>query len=841
LGLLFGVLTIAAARDPAYYESPEFARDDYYSEDGQASGEWVGREAAALGLVGAPDRGDLEALLAGSHPGDGSPLSGRRSTSNAGFDLTFTAPKSVSVLAGVGDPQLRVAVVAAHEAGVAAGLNYLERHECRARRGAGGQRVIGARGFVGAAFTHELSRSGDPHLHTHVVIANVVLGEDGRYSAPDMRRVFAAAKTAGTIAEAVMRRELSRSLGVEWAQARNGTADLARMPEQVVAEFSTRRAEISEVADERGVSGLRSVGAVQRETRDRKREVDRDEAVAGWRARAGEHGFGRAELDALLRGRQTAREAPLRDDLFAHLAGPRGLTERDSTFDRRAVLRAVAEAHRDGIDLAKLERLADAFIAEHGVVVEQGEPTGGARERYSVADMLDTERRLLDIADQRTAHARVGERTAERLLDERPWLGADQQRAVRGLVSGQDRIALVEARAGRGKTTTLAAVNDALLRSGVSVAGTAWQGEAARTLHAEAGIPAETAARLLSRLRTGSERPPPGAVLVVDEASTMPTRALTELAEAVAAVDGRLILVGDRAQLPAIDAGGAFASLADRLGAVELTENRRQRDPVQARVADLLGDGRVDEALRWLERSGGLQAYRDSDAARATLLEEWAQVAIASNDPSRTLILAHDRADVDALNREARELMERSGRLGPTRLVASGVEWAAGDRLVCRRNNYRPEIDVRNGTRGTVEAVARDRGALVLRTDDGRRIELPADYLEHARHGYAITGHASQGATVDRTFVLASGDRGSAEWGYVVGSRHRIDLQVFVAGGDRDFARDELARAWGRAQTKGLAVDRLDPAARAERTVGRVRMGREAARDQDPVRGIELG
>jgi ATP-dependent exoDNAse (exonuclease V) alpha subunit len=119
-------------------------------------------------------------------------------------------------------------------------------------------------------------------------------------------------------------------------------------------------------------------------------------------------------------------------------------------------------------------------------------------------------------------------------------------------------------------------------------------------------------------------------------------------------------------------------------------------------------------------------------------------------------------------------------------------------------------VDVRNGTRGTVQRVDPATGSLVLATVDGRRVTLPADYLQNAHHGYAITGHAVQGATVDRAFLLASPERGSAEWGYVAASRHRTDLQVYIAGGDRSQARDELARAWGRSQAKGLAIDRLE-------------------------------
>ena len=803
------VLTIRAATNPAYYERVEFARDDYYSEAGAASGLWIGREAEALGLRGAPERGDLETLLAGRHPVTSEPLASERfRRTNASFDLTFTAPKSMSVLAAVGEPEVRRAVIAVHEVGVAAGLDYLERNECQARRGAGGLRIITADGFAGAAYTHELSRAGDPHLHTHVVIANLVRGEDGGVSAPDMRPVFAAAKTAGTIAEAAGRAELTRSLGVEWGPVRNGSADIVGVPEAVLDHFSMRRAEIVDLVVARGADGLREVAAIQRETRDHKPMLDREETRADWRARAAEHGLDRTSLSRLL-GHERAVELPPQKlaRVAERLAGPEGLTRRESTFTRREVIRVYAEAHPQGIGAGRLEALADAFLSERSILVE---PARGLRERYTTADLLRTERRLLAIADESDLWMAAEPASVEAALAARPWLGADQAGAVRHLAGGEDRVRLLEARAGRGKTAALSALADAYGADGVPVIGVAWQGEAARTLEAEAGIPAQTAARLLGQIERGREPIPFEAVVVVDEAATMPTRALAALAEAVADREGRLVLVGDRAQLPSIDAGGAFASLADRLGAAELTDNRRQRDPLQIEVADLLGDGRAREALALLEKEGRLRALDSSEDARAQLVGDWARAALP--DPASALIMAHDRADVAALNAAARAEMERAGLLGEERLLAHGREWAAGDRLVCRRNDYRPEIDVRNGTRGTVEEVDRQRGALVVRADDGRRVTLPSDYLEHGHHGYAITGHASQGATVDHTFLLASPEPRSGEWGYVVGSRHRIDLQVYLSADDPAEARATLARAWRRSQAKGLALDRLERA-----------------------------
>ena len=211
------MLTIRAAQNPGYYERPEFARDDYYTERGSTPGQWIGRGAETLGLAGSPAPGDLEQLLRGVHPDSGERLAGlREGRKNAGFDLTWTAPKSVSVLLAVGDDIVRREILGAHAAGVRAGLDYLEHFECQARRGTGGARIVEAGGYTEAIYSHEISRTGDPHLHAHLVIANAVQGPDGRWSAQDMRPVYSAAKTAGTIAEAVLRAELTDRLGVRW-------------------------------------------------------------------------------------------------------------------------------------------------------------------------------------------------------------------------------------------------------------------------------------------------------------------------------------------------------------------------------------------------------------------------------------------------------------------------------------------------------------------------------------------------------------------------------------------------------------------------------------------------
>lgn len=482
---------------------------------------------------------------------------------------------------------------------------------------------------------------------------------------------------------------------------------------------------------------------------------------------------------------------------------------------------------------------------------------------YTTPDMLRSEVRLLDAATGRDPNGPVvaDTRTVDAVIAGRPSLGADQAAAVRHLTTGADRVRVMEARAGSGKTFTLAAVREAYERSSVPVIGVAWQGQAADVLQREAGIASQTAALLLRRMERGEDDAIPArSVVVVDEASVMPTRALERLAHAAAWRSARLVLVGDRAQLPAIDAGGGFAALADRLGAVELAANRRQQTELQRDVARHLAEGRADAAVRLLSESGRLQSFEDTRDARVALVTAWARAELDS--PGRNLMLAHDRHDVAELNRIAREWREQWGLISDRRITVSGTEWAIGDRMVCRRNDY--SLGVRNGTQGTVVDLDRHAEHLDLVTDHGEVVRIPADYLAHARHGYALTGHVSQGESVDRAFVLASPERGGAEWAYVAGSRQRHDLHVFVVHHEAENVEEALARAWSRSQAKSLALDLVDPsdqgaamdavradlgAATPERLIARaeeLRAARQAARQaagvprHDLVRIVEL-
>ena len=223
----------------AYYLNAVAAGVEDYYVGGEAPGRWIATGSGRLGLAGEVTPEDLHAVLAGCDPASGARLGQPHKV--PGFDLTFRAPKSVSVLFGLGEPGVARQVVEAHERAIAAALDWAERHVVWSRRGRGGTEQVCCQGLIAAAFRHRTSRSGDPHLHTHVLVPNMVLGVDGKWATLDARWLYTSAKTIGFLYEAELRHRLTVALGVEWGPVSNGIADIAHIPADVLKAFSSRR------------------------------------------------------------------------------------------------------------------------------------------------------------------------------------------------------------------------------------------------------------------------------------------------------------------------------------------------------------------------------------------------------------------------------------------------------------------------------------------------------------------------------------------------------------------------------------------------------------------------
>ena len=857
------MLTVAklSPGQEAYYErSVAHGIDDYYAGRGESPGVWVGRGSAELELDGVVEEGQLGRLIAGQHPRTSDqlrwhppkkritveridPATGEQYVEEktlkpvAGYDLVFSPPKSVSLLHAFGSDEVRYAVSQAHLAAWQAALSYLEERACVTRRGRNG--VVRERGvgFVAAAYQHRTSRAQDPHLHTHVIVANMAKSPDGKWRALDGRPLLEHYRLAtGYLYQSHLRFELSRSLGIEWREPEHGMAEIAGVPDAVLKAFSQRRLRVLDYLEQRGTSGFYAARVAAIETRDRKEAVDLPRLREEWRARAAEHGLGRRQLKRLL-GRAVEHEFDGRSvgEIAAQLAGPEGLTERRSTFSGPDAVMAWAQAYPQGAPAEQVLELVHRFLANDEITIVES-PAIGRPATLSTEELLRHERVGLKIATS-TRLCRVptvSQETVEQIVREREGSLTEEQAAmVQEVAASPEQVVCVVGQAGSGKTRALAVLADCLQREGFLALGAAPSGVAAANLAAETGIPCGTLHRLLAEAKEHGGLPR-RCLVVVDEAGMADTRTLTRLLWQVDHAHAKLVLIGDPVQLPAVGPGGLFAAIVERKGAIELTDNRRQRDELERKALAVLRTGRSRDYLAHAAENRRLSVAETRAEAKARLLADWWQAV--SDDPTRSVMIAYRRADVAELNAVARTLLDREGVLGRERLALdNGLELAVGDRFLCTRNDRR--LQIANGSRGTVVDIDPKQRAVAVDLDDGRCVTLPARYLEagYVSHAYALTGHKTQGLTVERAFVLADDERALKEWGYVALSRARHETRLYTIEEqlepdapphriEPDGPVDRLAEALSRPAAETLAVD----AARRGRPLSeRVRLANE--------------
>jgi Ti-type conjugative transfer relaxase TraA len=500
------------------------------------------------------------------------------------------------------------------------------------------------------------------------------------------------------------------------------------------------------------------------------------------------------------------------------------LTRQHSTFTRRDLARFVDRHTADRAQFA----LAMAKVEAAPELTRLGRD-GRGQERFTTHTMLAAEQRM------ERAGAALGERDAHRVLRAAGWravkdaergglvLGDEQRQAYQHVTSGPD-LALVVGYAGTGKSAMLGVARAAWEAQGYMVRGAALSGIAAEGLEAGSGIASRTLASLEFGWKEGRDALTRGDVLVVDEAGLVGSRQMERVLSHAQSAGAKVVLIGDPEQLQAIEAGAAFRALAERHGAADISEVRRQGVAWQREATRELATARTAEALERYTAAGMVQPVETHDAAKAALVAGWDAVRQASPQASQ-VILAYTRADVLDLNALARERLRVTGQLGPDQAVQTerGVRaFAAGDRVMFQRNERalgggpggRGGVAVKNGTLGTVLAVEAGGERLTVRLDGAggqagkgaaRAVTFSVRDYAQIDHGYAATIHKAQGVTVDRTHVLASKhmDRHAA---YVALTRHRDGVALHY-GRDTFSDAPALARTLGRQRLKDTSLD----------------------------------
>ena len=801
------MLNITPLRDAEYLiSSVALGIDEYYLGVGEAPGVWQGRWAAELGLAGVVEADELRCLVEGVHPATGVDLlESNRKRETFAFDATYSCPKSVSLLWAFATPETATVVSRAHTEAVATALAFLEDKAAFARRQEGGvRRRVGTHGFAVATFVHRTSREGDPQLHTHCLIPNVVARADGSHVAFNAHPLHEWKKASGSLFQSELRRLLSRDLGVEWGPDRHGCREMVGFSREQLRTFSKRTAQIEAELEARGgeyesaAARMRANDAASLATRRPKdRQLTPTLLAEAWQAEARTVGLeGPAQVESLVVGRNVAGPPIDRDEVIAHLVDPdAGVCARRARFTEAHVYEAVCGLSDGRWDAGQIAGLASAFFASpHAVRLA---PAVGAEwcesARWSTAEHRALEDHVLGRLEQlaRRPDGGVRPEVVQASLGREPALGDDQAEAVRELCAPGPALRALIAPAGHGKTTAVHVAAVAQNKTGRRVLGLGATNKAVEELRA-VGMEAMTIARLRIQLADGGLAP--GTLLVVDEVSKVSTRDAAVVLDAAAVTPGAgLWFLGDPRQGTPVAAGGIAAEVA-RMGAAgvipapELTENRRQRDEADRAALAELRAGRAAESQATRARHGWEHEHESPEATREAMADAVvADVVRFGAEPVVALAVSH--ADCEDIADRLRRRLMAMGHIAEG--GARGPGWgqgertyAAGDRVLLHARFRDGGTALHNGSVGTVIA-AGDDGALQVQFEQ-REVLLPASFVAGLRddatpnlsHAWVRTVDGAQGGTWEAAHLLGS-DALDALRGYVGQSRSRVPTHTW--------------------------------------------------------------
>lgn len=781
--------------------------DDYYAAGSGGDGHWHGDanllQALGIDPASPSSSDDRVALMEGRDPRSGEYLLHSRSSSRRmGWDATFSAPKSVSILWGTASDEIRAAIESAHKMAVqkamqeAASMVYT-------RTGHGGTGRAPA-GVVWTSHLHGTSRALDPQLHSHNFVYNITRNEKGEYRTIAAEEIYRNKLYLGALYRAELAANLKK-LGFT-IEEDGKSFRIAGVEKEIEREFSKRRVAILEEAERRGVHDAKGMEIVAKAGRAKKIEgVNSRDLMPRWRAIAKE--LGMPEISMIM-GAQNKSKVYDRKELFDRL------TQGQSTFsdgDLKKELAIYAQHCGLGIDFVKAEYQE---ILKDKELVCLDEKKG----IYSTKSMIEIERDMINFARQmkrNMAHKAIDPTRAVEDYERRAGyqISDEQRAAVEEMLGGQ--LAIVRGVAGAGKTTAAAIAREALNHNGYHVIGTAISAKAARGL-SEASDEQMTIARLAIDLVEGRRKLSNRDVIMVDEAGMLGSRATRYLLSEASKAGARVVLVGDERQIQSIEAGGAFAALR-RYAAqgVEITAIRRQRHGDHVAAVRMAERGDIVGSLGIHARLGNLHIDTDRASAIDRVAAAYVDLRLGGAATREIIITAANRADVSAINERIRDALGIAG----TGVEIAGhegqrIEIAENDRIIFRKNDKK--IGVANGDLGTVEKIEQQQGGQIIlhvrRDRDGELIKIDTSEYGSIQHGYAMTVHAAQGVTVDHSiaYLDSSSSLASRELAYVQLSRHRETLQIIGHAADAQTeaeARAKIEQAYGRISAKGTTLD----------------------------------
>jgi conjugative relaxase-like TrwC/TraI family protein len=705
---------LSASQAQSYHQKEFTAKEqNYWSQRGVIAGEWQGRLASQLGLAGAVSAEDFAKLSQGQHPETGEQLVRQRASyeyqdadgktvktmeHRAGWDATFSAPKSVSLTALVGgDDRVRLA----HRASVSTALEQLE-YYTQAR--IGGNHPPETTGkFIAAKFEHDTARPVDgyvaPQLHTHAVVFNLTARENGQARAIQPQSLFASQQFATAVYQSELMFRL-KDLGYEITVGRSGAPEIKGYTQEYLDASSPRSQQIRDYLERTGRNGREAAEIAAHSTRDRKEIHSPGEVLAAHRKLAGDFGH---QADAVVRAareRQQHHEKPVNtvDRVRESLTFSRDKNfEREAVVDERALIRDGLRRGMGDITFAQVRGNLNARIASGEFqAVERAHMPG---RQFTTAKTIAAEREIIGrVQDGRNQIDPLLPRSqAISIADQHQHLNRTQRSVVEDVLSSPDRIQGIQGFAGSGKTTTLSVIRSAAEVQGFQVEGFAPTSRAARQL-GEAGVEAGTLQGFLAR-STAPSPPQQRHFYFVDESSLASTNQMRDFLSRLTPQD-RVLLIGDTRQHQGVEAGRPFEQLQEAgMRTAKLDQIVRQKEPELKSVVEMLATGQVPAALDALQKQGRVREIPDAEERIRAIARSYVE------SPEKTLIVSPDNASRRELNTAVRHELKANGIIAPVdhsfRILVQRQDMTGAERSWASRYETNDVIRYARGSKST--------------------------------------------------------------------------------------------------------------------------------------------
>jgi conjugative relaxase-like TrwC/TraI family protein len=781
---------LSASQAQSYHKKEFTSREqNYWSQRGEIAGDWQGRLVARFGLNGPVAEADFARLSQGQHPQTGEQLVRQRASyqyqdangktittmeHRAGWDATFSAPKSVSLTALVGgDYRVREA----HREAVTAALNELE-YYTQAR--IGGNHLPETTGkFIAAKFEHDTARPVDgyvaPQLHTHTVIFNVTELGNGETSAIQPQSLFASQQFATAIYQSELTYRL-RQLGYEITAGRSGAPEIKGYTQEYLDASSPRSQQIREYLERTGRSGSEAAEIAAHSTRDRKEIHSPAEVMAAHRKLAADYGH---QAEAVVRAAQEQirhQGHGVSSDHSQERVRESVTFARDKNFEREAVVDErllVRDALRRGMSEITYSQVRAQFesriaTGEFQSIERKGNMPG--RQFTTARTIKEEQENLNRMREGKSQLAPVLSRQqAVTFADKHPHLNRAQKNVVEDVLSARDRIHGVQGVAGGGKTTSLSAIRQAVEAEGFKVEGFAPTSRAAKQLR-EAGIDASALQSFLVRSTQTNDATAPKHFYFVDESSLASTHQMRDFLARLGAND-RVLLIGDTRQHQGVEAGRPFEQLQEAgMSTAKLDQIVRQKDPALKAAVELLAHGKSAAALVELQQQGRVKEIPQREERIRTVARAFAA------SPEKTLIVSPDNASRRELNLAVRQELKANGTLArddhSLRVLVQRQDMTGADRSwanhyeigdIVRYSRGSQQAGIEAGSYATVVAVQPTSNLLSVGKETGdsvtydpRRLAGVSVYREVA-HDFSI-GERIQFTAPDKPLGVANRD-----------------------------------------------------------------------------------